>query len=124
MNEYPLSFVVNVQTDLDYDDFVTQLAQEWDFERILYGAFETGEKFIEVRKNPLHDPDLVSDPTDGFLYYRFNVIVGSKGREHTASEDSPVLVQWIEFAKSLKLSLDKMRHQAVIVADFERFLDE
>ena len=125
MKEYRLAFMVSVQSDLDFDDFLIQLEQEWSaFERVTPRTFKMGDKWVEVQKNHLYDPDLASNPANGYIHYRYRITVDPENVAQFASEGSSDLTQWIDFAKSLKSRLEEMGYLAEIVAEYERLLDE
>ncbi|HML24472.1 MAG TPA: hypothetical protein PKD09_22660, partial [Aggregatilinea sp.] len=93
------------QVNLDFDDFLIQLEQEWSaFERVTLRTFKMGDKWVEVQKNHLYDPDLASNPANDYIHYRYRITVDPENDAQLASEGSPDLTQWIYICQVVEVA--------------------
>jgi hypothetical protein len=123
MNAYNPDFIIAVQSESDLDGLLALLRQEWeDFEQMPFGVFKISGNWLEVEENHLYDPEMVSDPSQGYIYFRYRIMVRSEDVRQPASEGSAELTERIAFAEQLKSRLEKMGCSARILADFDGLL--
>jgi len=125
MDTYNLDFIIAVQSESDLNSFLSRLQQEWeDLEKMPFRVFKMSGNRLEVQENYLYDPEKVSDPHQGYIYYRYRIMVTPEDNKQPASEGSVALTERIAFAKLLKSRLEEMGCLAKILADFDGLLEK
>lgn len=78
-------------------------------------SFEWSGNCVEVWPNEDYDESLTSDPEEGYLYYKYEIVV------YPIDGDESVERQ-VSIAKHLKSALESLGCSAVIGAAFEELL--
>jgi len=114
---YELLFSIFVNTTLGLEELAASLkmALTASGELRWQSSFDWSGNCVEVWPNEDYDESLVSDPEEGFLYYRYTIWV------YPIDDDESVDRQ-INIAKHLKTALESLGGGAVICADFEELL--
>jgi hypothetical protein len=117
---YELQFLIMVDTEIEHEELIASLKEKLvgvreEISPAKFRTFYWSGNCVQVWLNEDYDESLVSDPEDGFLYYRYKIEVfptdGDKGVERQ-----------VNIAKQLKGVLESLGCTAVICADFEELL--
>ncbi|HEU4328889.1 MAG TPA: hypothetical protein VFS21_37475 [Roseiflexaceae bacterium] len=111
-----LQFLIMVDTKLSLNEIILYLKEKLsDTTPVRSRSFDWSSNWIQVWDNDDFDPDKISDPEDGFLYYPYRIEVSPNTKEIN-------LEQQIAVARSLVERLEMTGAKVQVCADFEGML--
>lgn len=117
---YELQFLIMVETRIEHEELIASFKEKVgdageEISPAKFRTFYWSGNCIQVWMNEDYDESLVSDPEDGFLYYRYKIEVFPTDGEKSVERQ-------VNIAKQLKGALESLGCTTVICADFEELL--